>query len=266
MHVLAAIPKILRPRLGAGLTPAFRLVTVNGWPEAIAAILEEQIDLAVLDPQLDTEPRAHEVERMRVLFPSLPMILYTRMSPHLAPVLLRLGHANIKRVIVAWHDDHPTRIRDTLVAEAARSVSQRLVGELEDILARVPDKLGWAIETIIREPAEVQTVHALADRARMDRRTCLRWFARAGLPSPSVLLSVLRVVHAHRLLQDPGYTVEDVARKLGYSQTRSLAMHVREVFGMTPGELRVSLSPDQALSIVRGRYFTVKRTKAVRAS
>jgi AraC-like DNA-binding protein len=266
MHVLAAIPKILRPRLSAGLTPPFRLVTVNGWPEAITAILAEQIDLAVLDPQLDAEPRAHEVERMRVLFPSLPMILYTAMSPHVAPVLLRLGHANIKRVIVAWHDDHPTRIRDTLVAEAARTVSQRLVREMEDVLARVPEKLGWAIETVIREPAEVQTVHALAERARMDRRTCVRWFARAGLPSPSVLLSVLRVVHAHRLLQDPGYTVEDVARKLGYSQTRSLAMHVREVFGMTPGEMRVSLSPDQALCIIRSRYFTIRRKKAVRAS
>jgi hypothetical protein len=41
--------------------------------------------------------------------------------------------------------------------------------------------------------------------------------------------------------------------------------HAKEVLGMTPGELRVSLSPDQALSIVRERYFTTP-SEAERAS
>jgi hypothetical protein len=49
--------------------------------------------------------------------------------------------------------------------------------------------------------------------------------------------------------------VEDVATKLGYAQTRSLAQNVREVLGTTPGELRVSLSPEEVLSKVRQRYF-----------
>jgi AraC-like DNA-binding protein len=49
--------------------------------------------------------------------------------------------------------------------------------------------------------------------------------------------------------------VENVAIKLGYSQTRSFAQNVKEVFGMTPGELRVSLSPEEALAIVRERYL-----------
>ena len=52
-----------------------------------------------------------------------------------------------------------------------------------------------------------------------------------------------------------GYTVEDVATKLGYAQTRSLAQNVKEVLGTTPGELRVSLTPEEALARVRERYF-----------
>ena len=51
-----------------------------------------------------------------------------------------------------------------------------------------------------------------------------------------------RLLYAHRLLLDPGYTVEDVALKLGYSKTKTLQMHLRAVFGLTAGELRVSLS------------------------
>jgi transcriptional regulator GlxA family with amidase domain len=66
---------------------------------------------------------------------------------------------------------------------------------------------------------------------------------------------LIRLLYAHRLLLDPGYTVEDVALKLGYSKTKTLQMHLRAVFGLTAGELRVSLSTDEALEAVTRRYF-----------
>jgi len=77
---------------------------------------------------------------------------------------------------------------------------------------------------------------------------------------------VLRVLYAHRLLQDPGYTVEDVASKLGYSQTRTLAQNVKEVFGLTPGELRIVLSQEEAVSVVRERYLNQVDEELVDAS
>ena len=61
------------------------------------------------------------------------------------------------------------------------------------------------------------TVSALARRAQITRRTCERSFARAGLPSPKIVMLLARVLYAHRLLLDPGYTIEDVALKLGYA-------------------------------------------------
>jgi hypothetical protein len=47
--------------------------------------------------------------------------------------------------------------------------------------------------------------------------------------------------------------VEDVALKLGYSKTKTLQMHLRAVFGLTAGELRVTLSTEEALEGARGR-------------
>ena len=55
---------------------------------------------------------------------------------------------------------------------------------------------------------------------------------------------------------DVHHTVEDVALKLGYSKTKTLQMHLRAVFGQTAGELRVSLSTEEALEAVTHRYFT----------
>jgi AraC-like DNA-binding protein len=73
---------------------------------------------------------------------------------------------------------------------------------------------------------------------------------------------LLRLLYAHRLLLDPGYTVEDVALKLGYSKTKTLQMHLRAVFGVTAGELRVSLAPEEALDIVTQRYFAQQQRQA----
>ncbi len=264
MLVLAAVEGSLLSRLRYAARDRFRFAPTSRWDATLDTILSKPVEMGVLDPALEGEARAREIERLRVLFPSLPVILYTHLSPAVAPVLLALGQAGISQVVVARHDDHPARLAELLSGEAANAVSGRLVAGLADVLQEFPSELRWAIETVIREPGAVQSVQELADRARMDRRTCLRWFAKAGLPSPSVVLMVLRAIYAHRLLQDPGYTVEHVATKLGYAQTRSLAQNVKEVFGMTPGELRVSLSPQQALTIARDRYFSAaaKRTLA----
>lgn len=73
---------------------------------------------------------------------------------------------------------------------------------------------------------------------------------------------LIRLLYAHRLLLDPGYTVEDVALKLGYSKTKTLQMHLRAVFGQTAGELRVSVTAEDALAAVTHRYFTPLRQVA----
>src|SRR6266568_4276397 len=66
-----------------------------------------------------------------------------------------------------------------------------------------------AVVDALLAPGQVQTVSQVAVRARVDRRTCERWFTRVGLPSPRHFLSAARVLYAHRLLQDPGFTIED---------------------------------------------------------
>jgi AraC-like DNA-binding protein len=253
--VLAAVGESLEPRLRRAAGHKFRFVAACSWDDAVDTILSQPVEMAVVNPGLAGEPRTQEIERIRVLFPSLPLILYGELSPTIARILLKLGNVGIKEAVIAGYDDHPDRLGDLLVAEAARAVSGELVTAILKSLEWVPGELRWAIETIIREPGAVQSVQDLADRARMDRRTCGRWFLRAGLPPPSVMLMVLRVLYAHRLLQDPGYTVEDVASKLGYAQTRTLAQNVKEVFGLTPGELRITLSRDDAMSIVHERYL-----------
>src|SRR5437899_7344606 len=122
-------------------------------------------------------------------------------------------------------------------------------------------KLRWVLEEVLRSPAEVQTVQQVATRARVDRRTFERWFMRVGLPSPRHFLAAARVLYAHRLLQDPGFTIEDVAVRLGYAQTKTLQLHARTYLGLTAGEMRLTLAPEEALERVVQGFFPARQAQ-----
>ena len=267
MLVLAAISDLQYQRLRGAVTPRFTLARAPTWDVALETILHRPVEIAVVDPMLGGA-RGQEVTRLRLLFPSLPFILYTpTMTAELAPVLLQMGKCGITQVVLSRTEDHPDRLRELLSAEAMHAASHQLLEQLTTSLAPLPRELRWVLEDALRSPAEVQTIQQVAARARVDRGTCARWFARAGLPSPREILAAARVLYAHRLLQDPGFTIEDVARRLGYAQAKTLQQHARKYLGLTAGEMKLSLTADQATArIVRGFLTPASRAAAASAS
>jgi AraC-like DNA-binding protein len=222
----------------------------------VDVIRAKPIDMAVVDPLLaGGTPRPHGIERLRLFFPSLPLLIYTDLTPANAGVLLQLGRVGIRRVVVHRFEDAPNMLRSILLSELEGSASQQVMQALAPTLRGLPVEIRDALELMLHAPGDGPTVTSLAERAQLTRRTCERWFTKVGLPSPRTVMVLIRLLYAHRLLLDPGYTVEDVALKLGYSKTKTLQMHLRAVFGYTAGELRVSLGTDEALATVTNRYF-----------
>ncbi|HEV8177872.1 MAG TPA: hypothetical protein VGP44_09310, partial [Gemmatimonadales bacterium] len=75
--LLAAVPseRLLRLRV---LDPdRYQWVSGTGWPEAVDSIRAKPVEMAVVDPLLGGTARAHGIERIRLLFPSLPLLIYT---------------------------------------------------------------------------------------------------------------------------------------------------------------------------------------------
>src|SRR5207302_434669 len=171
MLVLAAVPTDQCLKLRRAAAPRFPVVHARDWDDALATIRTRPVELAAVDPQLEGSPSAREIERLRVLFPSLPLILYTALTPATAAVLLALGHSGINAVVFTRIDDHPARLREVLAHEEARSASRQLLDQLAAVLAPLPSELRWVVEEVLRAPAELQTVQQVAARARVDRRT-----------------------------------------------------------------------------------------------
>lgn len=257
MLVLAAVPEIQVLRLRRAAGPRFSFVPADHWGDLVDLICRQPIELVVVDPLLSGEPRSQEIERLRLLFPSLPVLLYTTFTPELAPVLLTLGRQGVQEIVFCRLDDHPDGLRAALEREQARASSQQLLDQIATAFAPLRSEIRWVLEAALRAPEGVQTVEQLAASAGVGRRTCERWFMRAAMPSPRHFLAAARVLYAHRLLQDPGFTVEDVGKRLGYSQVRTLQQHARLYLGLTAGEMRLSLTPEAALQLVVRRFLTL---------
>jgi hypothetical protein len=123
MLVLAAVPRPFAVQLHRAAGHRFQYRIVETWAQALESILKEPLELAVLDPALEGTPRTQEIERIRVLFPSLPLVLYTKLSPGVVGVLLHLGRVGVREVVVAGYDDHPERLGELLVG--SRRLSTR---------------------------------------------------------------------------------------------------------------------------------------------
>src|SRR5881394_3745743 len=256
MLVLAAVSDLQFQRLRGAVARRFAVARAATWDEALETIRGRLVEIAVVDPTLGGAASGQEIERLHVLFPSLRLILYTAMTPQLAPILLALGQCGIRQVVLRGVDDHPERLGDLVAAEAMHAASHRLLDQLTAALAPLPRELRWVLEDALRSSGAVQTIQQVAARARVDRGTCARWFTRAGLPSPRHILAAARVLYAHRLLQDPGFTIEDVAKRLGYAQVKTLQQHARTYLGLTAGEMRLSLSTEQATARIIARFLT----------
>src|SRR5256885_1268898 len=112
MLVLAAVPTIQFHKLRRAAAPRFPVVHANRWDDALATIRSRPVELAAVDPQLEGSPSAREIERLRLLFPSLPLILYTALSPATAAVLLAIGNTGFNAAVFARLADHPARLRE----------------------------------------------------------------------------------------------------------------------------------------------------------
>src|SRR5437879_5657587 len=126
MLVLAAVPAAQFHKLRRAAAPRFPVVHAQDWDVALATIRTRPVELAAVDPTLQGSASAHEIERLRLLFPSLPLILYTVLSPATGAVLLALGQTGIRAVVFTRIDDHPARLREVLAHEEARSATLQL--------------------------------------------------------------------------------------------------------------------------------------------
>jgi transcriptional regulator GlxA family with amidase domain len=98
--------------------------------------------------------------------------------------------------------------------------------------------LDWMLKHLTAEFSTAQ----LASRAMLSERTFARRFVAETGTTPHRWLTLQRVLHARRLLEETTLGMEEVAHACGLGSGALLRHHFRRAVGVTPADYRRSFS------------------------
>ena len=239
MHAAALLRPVLLSHLRVVLSHADqRLTSAGSWEMLAGCLRDHAVDVVVVDPGVDGTVRAAPIIALRERYPSLPITLYTVLSPVMMRAALELSAYGVRQIVLHRFDDEPSRFLELLESQISHGVSDAVMEGVAASLSLLTPPVARAVERLFRRPDRFFRAEDLAAAAGVTARTLYRPFEVAGLASPRTVVMSARVLRAYTLLRDAAIPIEEVSAKLGYSSPRMFARHMREAVGRTPREVR----------------------------
>lgn len=220
----------------------------NSWNELEEIIRREPVNVVIVDPAADGVIDVDAVARILHRFPSLPVVGYVMLTPTAFGAIAQLSRRGLNHVVLHRFGDSKERLQQTIARVRTNPPSQKVMGLLAPVLKNVPLALSHAIADMFERPHSYSSVLDLATTAGLPPVSVYRYLDSARLVSPKKLLIAAKLSRALTYLRDPGYSVREIAIKLGYRQPRILTAHVLEVFELTPSRLRSRLTEEDAIA------------------
>jgi len=222
----------------------------TSWGDLEEIIRREPVTTVIVDPAADGVVDVDAVAGILQRFPSLPVVGYVMLSPSAFGAIAQLSRRGLTHVVLHRFGDSRERLEQIVSIVRANPPSQKIMSLLSPVLKHVPLSLARAVSDMFERPHRYSTVLELASTARMPSMSVYRHLESAQIGSPKKLLIAARLSRGLMYLKDPGYSVREVASKLGYRHARIFTSHVVDVFEMTPSRLRSRVADDDALALL----------------
>ena len=219
--------------------------------ELIGAVRDQMMNSVIVEPtDKSNESTAPIVRRIRAACPSIPIVVYTGVTPREVRSLVPIIRAGADAVIVRGIDDLAGRLEEVIEESTVLRVAGETLTELELILApEVVAIFTFCFENAARD-LSVQTV---ADALTVHRRTLVNRLSSEGLPGPAWIIAWCRLLIASRLLEDPARSVPWVAASLGFSSASAFRALCKRHTGCRPLELRQRGGARYMINLIRDR-------------
>ncbi len=246
MSVVAAlVPNPTRLlRLRAALRGRYAIEACGDWAAVTRLCEERPVHLAVLDLFAFGAMSLEPLRRLKRRFPRLTTIAYVAASPERVHDLFDAGRAGVDALVLAEHDDDPSRLMEIVERAKARSVAARLRRALGEIRPTARD----AVLVSVTRAHEHLTSTSLAETLSVSRRVLAKHLEHAGLPSPQRLLTWGRLVVAADLLENPSRSADRVAHALHFPSGSAFRNACQRYLRLTPSELRSRGGADHVIA------------------
>jgi AraC-like DNA-binding protein len=209
----------------------------------------------IADPAADGHVKVAELQQLIRQFPSVPVVVYTALSPATMKAVVQLAKAGVEHVVLNRFDDEPRRFRDLIEGVPGHALADQILRQLAEPLAGLPIQVGRAIEQLFRSPGRFRSTDDLAAAAGMNKRTLYRNLEPVGLFSPRLLVVAARLLRVYSHLRDPGRQIKEIADKVGYHSPWQLTQQMREVTGHTPRTVRRRVGPEEFIALLARRVY-----------
>lgn len=235
-----ASPTAVTPRaIVTFLTPAERQRVDALGPGNYTTVHRESLDDVMRD--LRTKPvsavlvsvsryqqhHGNQVARMVREFPCVPAVaVLTGNETRSTQSLLALGQQGVQTLVdgrdpAGWRD-----LRQFVNREVAGTIEAIAIGRIRADLEGANEDCLRFFDELFLAPRSLTTVRQLSRRLGVVPTTFMSRFFRAGIPAPKKYLAAARLVRAARLLENPGYSLTQVAFLLEYSSPQSFSRHL----------------------------------------
>lgn len=245
--VAVFLPDPLRAHVRHVLIKEKEVLIARSWEELNSMIRDNPVKAVVLDPAADGVMNINAVATLLAKYPSLPVVAYVMLNQASFNAVAQLSRQGLENVVLHRLEDAPERFRATLERATTNPLASQALNALRPQINRLPVKLAQAVDEMFTSPHRYVRASDLALTAQMSSVRLYRNFGVAGLGSPKKLLIAAKLLRGYGYLKDPGYSIAEVSRKLGYRNPRIFGEHCKDVFGLRPTRVRTHLGPDAVI-------------------
>lgn len=240
------------------------LCIANSWDTLEQLIRVEPLDAVVFNPAADGTMDIRRACRLIRRFSSIPFVAYVPLDAPFARGIAHMSNDGLQDLVVLRANDSPARFREILTRVGTIQELAEIVEALEPFFRLLPMTLSRVLIDALRQPHVYASAEAIAAAAGMTVSALYRSFRFARLNSPKSFVVGAHVFRGYLYLKDVGFSIRDVAAKLGYTHPRIFAHQIGCVFGERPSKVRLSLEMDEAVRRLVAWFGSRERTNAER--
>jgi len=226
------------------------ICVADSWEKLETAVRLDPLSVVVFNPAADGTMDVARACKLIRNYGSIPFVAYVPVDAPFVRGIAHMSSEGLEEVVVYRSDDSPTRFHDTLERVSSVPEVSALFGKLLPWVRPLPLSLMEVLFDALRQPHKYSSAEAMAAAANITVSGLYRSFRKAKLNSPKSFVIGARVFRGYLYLRDAGFSIGDVAVKLGYTHPRIFARHIECVLGECPSKVRHSIDSAEAANRV----------------